>query len=175
MAKRRRRTIRRASQFCFHALCTEMTSRIDTHRCRPAPDESTLNANFGPEAISQALVPPSTFRLVPVMNAASGLASQATSPAISSPDPYRPNAMEPRIWSAIGPLAGFITVSIRPGCTLLIVISRLPRSLASVERMALAGRVRRWARLCQRRDAAADHSRVRSATACGGTREKRRP
>src|ERR1700748_2216150 len=73
-----------------------------------------------PEAIAQALVPPSTFRLVPVTNAASGLASQATSPAISSPDPYRPSAIEPRIWSAIGPLAGFITVSLRPRCTVLI-------------------------------------------------------
>jgi hypothetical protein len=41
----------------------------------------------GPIAICQALVPPSTFRLGPVTNAASGLASQATSPAISSPDP----------------------------------------------------------------------------------------
>jgi len=41
----------------------------------------------GHEAIRQALVPPSTFRLVPVTNAASGLANQATRLATSSPDP----------------------------------------------------------------------------------------
>lgn len=69
--------------------------------------------------------------LAPVTYPASGPARYATIPAISSPCPYRPTASSPFSVSAKGPSAGFISVSTGPGCTLLTVICRGPKSRAN--------------------------------------------
>lgn len=60
--------------------------------------------------------------------ARSGLARKATAAATSSGSPYRPRATIPRMTSAIGLLAGFISVSMGPGRTRFAVMFRGPNS-----------------------------------------------
>src|SRR6266702_5212831 len=78
-----------------------------------------------------AFAPPSTVNVEPVMYLAFALARNATALAMSSAAPYRPNAMNCFNVSAVGPLAGFMSVSIEPGCTRLTVMSFEPSSRAS--------------------------------------------
>src|SRR5258705_4157945 len=59
------------------------------------------------------------------------LARNATALAISSALPYRPSAMNCRSVSADGPCAGFMSVSMEPGCTRLTVTSFGPSSRAN--------------------------------------------
>src|SRR5690606_19708793 len=63
---------------------------------------------------------PSIVCIAPVTKPASGPASQATIPATSSGRPWRLIAMKLCIRSFIGPPSGFASVSIGPGCTMLI-------------------------------------------------------
>ena len=55
---------------------------------------------------TQAPQPPSTFRLVPLMNPARGLARNATASATSSGLPRRPTLVNRRIASKVGPSVG---------------------------------------------------------------------
>src|SRR5260370_38906920 len=80
-------------------------------------------------ALVQAIIPPSTVRLAPVMYEDSGLATNATNAATSSTCPYRSSAVKAFCGTAHSPEAGFESVSIGPGCTLLTVMPRLPTSL----------------------------------------------
>ena len=66
----------------------------------------------------------------PVTKRPSGPASQATIPAMSSALPNRGVAIFWRWWSACGPSAGFMSVSVEPGWTTLAVMPRGPRSRA---------------------------------------------
>ena len=89
-------------------------------------NRSTENGESG-----HAIRPPSTVIVAPVMKAACGEARNATSAATSSAVPYRPSGMVPRRKSAAGFLsasAGFISVSMGPGCTSLTVICRAANS-----------------------------------------------
>src|ERR1700682_3644686 len=80
-------------------------------------------------ALVQAIIPPSTVRFAPVMYEYSGPATKATSAATSSTCPYRPSAVKAFCGTAHSPVAGFVSVSIGPGCTLLTVMPRLATSL----------------------------------------------
>src|SRR5258707_15645684 len=77
----------------------------------------------------QAFIPPSTVRLAPVMYEDSGPATNATIAAISSTCPYRSSAVAAFCGAAQSPEAGFKSLSIGPGWTLLTVMPRLPTSL----------------------------------------------
>src|SRR6202051_2472020 len=77
----------------------------------------------------QAFIPPSTVRFAPVMYEDSGPATNATIAAISSTCPYRLSAVAAFCGTDQSPAAGFKSVSIGPGCTLLTVMPRLPTSL----------------------------------------------
>src|SRR5207244_12762905 len=79
----------------------------------------------------QAFIPPSTVRFAPVMYEDSGPATKATIAAISSTRPKRSSAVAAFCGTAHSLVAGFNSVSIGPGCTLLTVIPRLPSSLDS--------------------------------------------
>src|SRR6266566_3886999 len=79
----------------------------------------------------QAFIPPSTVRFAPVMYEDSGPATNATIAAISSTRPYLSSAVAAFCGTDQSPEAGFNSVSIGPGCTLLTVMPRLPISLAS--------------------------------------------
>src|SRR6266478_9905668 len=83
------------------------------------------------QTCGQAFIPPSTVRFAPVMYEDSGPAMNATIAAISSTWPYRLSAVAAFCGSAQSPAAGFNSVSIGPGCTLLTVMPRLPISRAS--------------------------------------------
>src|SRR5258705_8452795 len=77
----------------------------------------------------QAFIPPSTVRFAPVMYEDSGPATNATSAATSSTRPKRSSAVTAFCGTAQSPAAGFNSVSIGPGWTLLTVMPRLPTSL----------------------------------------------
>src|SRR5271155_4735133 len=79
----------------------------------------------------QAFVPPSTVRFAPVMYDASGLATKATNAATSAAVPKRFSAVLAFCGTAQSPAAGFKSVSIGPGWTLLTVMPRAPTSLES--------------------------------------------
>src|SRR6266513_896919 len=80
---------------------------------------------------TQAFIPPSTVRFAPVMYEDSGPATNATMAAISSTRPKRSSAVAAFCGTAHLLVAGFNSVSIGPGCTLLTVMPRLPSSLDS--------------------------------------------
>src|SRR6266404_1407724 len=79
----------------------------------------------------QAFIPPSTVRFAPVMYEDSGPATKATIAAISSTRPKRSSAVAAFCGTAHSLAAGFKSVSIGPGCTLLTVMLRLATSLES--------------------------------------------
>src|ERR1700755_1155705 len=79
----------------------------------------------------QALVPPSTVRFAPLTYDDSGPATNATSAATSSVRPYRSSGTAAFWPTAHSPAAGFRSVSIGPGWTLLPVTPRAPSSRAS--------------------------------------------
>src|SRR5256712_959091 len=79
----------------------------------------------------QAFIPPSTVRFAPVMYEDSGPATNATSAATSSTCPKRSSAVAAFCGTAHSVVAGFNSVSIGPGCTLLTVMPRLATSLES--------------------------------------------
>src|SRR5439155_19726924 len=83
------------------------------------------------DASVQAFIPPSTVRFAPVMYEDSGPATNATSAETSSTCPKRSSAVAAFCGTAHSVVAGFNSVSIGPGCTLLTVIPRLPSSLES--------------------------------------------
>src|SRR2546428_1951976 len=64
----------------------------------------------------QAFIPPSTVRFAPVMYEDSGPATNATMAAISSTRPKRSSAVAAFCGTAHSLLAGFHSLSIRPGC-----------------------------------------------------------
>src|SRR5438552_13564850 len=76
----------------------------------------------------QAFIPPSTVRFAPVIYEDSGPATNATMAAISSTRPKRSSVVAAFCGTAHSLAAGFNSVSIGPGCTLLTVIPRLPSS-----------------------------------------------
>src|SRR5213593_4822312 len=76
----------------------------------------------------QAFIPPSTVRFAPVMYEDSGPATNATMAAISSTRPKRASAVAAFCGTAHSLAAGFNSVSMGPGCTLLTVMPRLPSS-----------------------------------------------
>src|SRR5437870_12914963 len=76
----------------------------------------------------QAFIPPSTVRFAPVMKEDSGPATNATIAAISSTCPKRLSAVAAFCGTAHSLVAGFNSVSIGPGCTLLTVMPRPPSS-----------------------------------------------
>src|SRR5438876_12111137 len=78
---------------------------------------------------TQAFIPPSTVRFAPVMYEDSGPATNATMAAISSTRPKRSSAVAAFCGTAHSLVAGFNSVSIGPGCTLLTVMFRLATSL----------------------------------------------
>src|SRR3984893_1064078 len=96
-----------------------------------SPGYNFLQAHGAVCASVQAFIPPSTVRFAPVMYEDSGPATNATIAAISSTCPYRLSAVAAFCGTAQSPAAGFNSVSIGPGCTLLTVMPRLPISLAS--------------------------------------------
>src|SRR5256886_17682143 len=77
----------------------------------------------------QAFIPPSTVRFAPVMYEDSGPATNATSAETSSTCPKRSSAVAAFCGTAHSVVAGFNSVSIGPGCTLLTVMPRLATSL----------------------------------------------
>src|SRR6266446_5882116 len=79
----------------------------------------------------QAFIPPSRVRFAPVMYEDSGPATNATMAAISSTRPKRSSAVAAFCGTAHSLVAGFNSVSIGPGCTLLTVMLRLATSLDS--------------------------------------------
>src|SRR5437588_2150224 len=79
----------------------------------------------------QAFIPPSTVRFAPVMYEDSGPATNATIAAISSTRPKRSSAVAAFCGTAHSLVAGFNSVSLGPGCTLLAVMPRLATSLES--------------------------------------------
>src|SRR5438876_2055852 len=79
----------------------------------------------------QAFIPPSTVRFAPVIYEDSGPATNATMAAISSTRPKRSSVAAAFCGTAHSLAAGFNSVSIGPGCTLLTVMFRLPSSLDS--------------------------------------------
>src|SRR6185295_10225874 len=79
----------------------------------------------------QALTPPSTVRFAPLMYDDSGPATNATSAATSPVCPYRSSGTAAFCPAAHSPEAGFRSVSIGPGWTLLTVMPRAPSSRAS--------------------------------------------
>lgn len=79
----------------------------------------------------QAVMPPSVVSAEPVMKLACGLARNETTVAMSLTWPYSLWHMKLRSRSAAGPVAGFMSVSIGPGWTTLMVMPRGPRSRAA--------------------------------------------
>src|SRR4029077_8011269 len=79
----------------------------------------------------QAFIPPSIVRFAPVMYEDSGPATNATSAATSSTCPKRSSAVAAFCGPAHSLAAGFNSVSIGPGCTLLTVMFRFATSLES--------------------------------------------
>jgi ABC-type transport system involved in cytochrome bd biosynthesis fused ATPase/permease subunit len=75
--------------------------------------------------------PPSPVKLAPVTKPASPLARYATIPATSSGLPKRRAGIMVCSAAACGPSAGFMSVSVGPGCTLLTVMPRGARSIAA--------------------------------------------
>src|SRR5580658_94074 len=98
------------------------------HRPESSHNERFFVAEITRDVGRQALVPPSTVRFAPVMYEASGLATNATSAATSSTLPNRPSAVLAFCGVAQSPAAGFKSVSIGPGWTLLTVMPRPPTS-----------------------------------------------
>src|SRR6218665_521444 len=90
-----------------------------------------LEIAFSVNRQGQMLVPPSTAMSAPVMNAVSEEARKATMLAISTVLPNLPIEVRERMKSALGPSAGFMSVSIGPGAIWLTVIPRPARSRAS--------------------------------------------
>src|SRR5882724_726459 len=82
-------------------------------------------------ALAQAFIPPSTVRFAPVMYEDSGPATNATNAATSFTCPKRSSAVAAFCGTAHSVVAGFNSVSIGPGCTLLTVMPRLATSLES--------------------------------------------
>src|SRR5436309_6305633 len=79
----------------------------------------------------QAFIPPSTVRFAPVIYEDSGPATNATMAAISSTRPKRSSVAAAFCGTAHSLAAGFNSVSMGPGCTLLTVMFRFATSLES--------------------------------------------
>src|ERR1700745_965030 len=88
-------------------------------------------SRFHYSTCGHALMPPSTVRFAPLMYDDSGPATNATSAATSSGCPYRSSGAAAFWPTAHSPEAGFRSVSIGPGWTLLTVTPRAPSSRAS--------------------------------------------
>src|SRR5438552_18658725 len=131
-------------------LATSTTLIPDAAICRanslPIPDEAPVTSAHGPNCplssvafivlflsvdctccSVQAFIPPSTVRFAPVMYEDSGPATNATIAAISSTRPKRSSAVAAFCGTAHSLVAGFNSVSIGPGCTLLTVMPRPPK------------------------------------------------
>src|SRR5437868_13253079 len=121
--------------------------RCHSHECFPVFDRRFWNFDelqpfitakcFGSHCthiispLIQAFIPPSTVRFAPVMYDDSGPATNATKAATSFTCPKRSSAVAAFCGTAHSLAAGFNSVSIGPGCTLLTVMFRFATSLES--------------------------------------------
>jgi hypothetical protein len=84
-------------------------------RALAVPEDLGAAVGMDPHDAAHALSPPSMLTVVPVMKPASGPARKATSAPISAGSANRLREFSDRCNSALGPSAGFMSVSTAPG------------------------------------------------------------